>query len=119
MILELQLAFFFLGTHCWKFLQILWLQNGVLGLFFLFILCSLSFRKWLSLIITLWGIVTSASMFVNSKTSLYITRVLLGITEAGLFPGIREFSQSHIEGLFIILRSGLRVQNKDKMFLFL
>lgn len=58
-------------------------------------------------------------MFVNSKASLYITRVLLGITEAGLFPGIREFLPSHIKELFTILHFGLRVRNKDKTYLFL
>lgn len=39
-------------------------------------------------IMVLWGLVSISTMFVTSATQLYIVRVLLGIAEAGFFPGI-------------------------------
>jgi MFS family permease len=35
-----------------------------------------------------WGIVSSLFMFVQGPTSFYILRFLLGVTEAGFFPGV-------------------------------
>ena len=34
-----------------------------------------------------WGLVSMGMMFVTDITSFYIARVLLGIAEAGFFPG--------------------------------
>ncbi len=45
-------------------------------------------RKTLLRIMVLWGIVTSAMMFVRGATHLYVLRFLLGVAEAGFFPGI-------------------------------
>lgn len=45
-------------------------------------------RKWIARILISWGIVTVATSFVNSVTHLYILRFLLGIAEAGFFPGM-------------------------------
>jgi MFS family permease len=45
-------------------------------------------RWWLSRIMVSWGIVAAAFMFVQGPTSFYILRFLLGITEAGFFPGV-------------------------------
>ncbi len=35
-----------------------------------------------------WGVITAATAFVESSTSLYIMRFLLGAAEAGFFPGV-------------------------------
>ncbi|MCP3464867.1 MFS transporter [Bradyrhizobium sp. CCGUVB23] len=45
-------------------------------------------RIWISRILISWGIVATASAFVQSATQLYILRFLLGVAEAGFFPGI-------------------------------
>lgn len=35
-----------------------------------------------------WGLASTAAMFATSLTSLYVLRVLVGVTEAGFLPGI-------------------------------
>lgn len=45
-------------------------------------------RWWLARIMVSWGLVSTAFMFVQGPVSFYILRVLLGITEAGFFPGV-------------------------------
>src|SRR3954465_8516815 len=44
-------------------------------------------RWWLARIMVTWGIVAVAFMFVQGPTSFYILRFLLGVAEAGYFPG--------------------------------
>lgn len=43
---------------------------------------------WISRIMVTWGLVTMGMLLVNSKTSFYIARFLLGVAEAGFYPGI-------------------------------
>ena len=45
-------------------------------------------RRWIARIMISWGILSAAMMFVNSATSFYVLRFLLGLAEAGFFPGI-------------------------------
>ncbi|SFW79029.1 MFS transporter [Amycolatopsis australiensis] len=45
-------------------------------------------RLWLSRIAVSWGIVTVVTGFVANTTHLVIARIVLGIAEAGLFPGL-------------------------------
>lgn len=45
-------------------------------------------RIWISRILITWGIVATATAFVQSATQLYMLRFLLGVAEAGFFPGI-------------------------------
>jgi MFS transporter, ACS family, tartrate transporter len=45
-------------------------------------------RIWIARILVTWGIISSAMMFVNGKPMFYILRFLLGIAEAGFFPGM-------------------------------
>ncbi|TWB02157.1 MFS transporter [Bradyrhizobium stylosanthis] len=45
-------------------------------------------RIWISRILISWGIVATATAFVQSATQLYLLRFLLGVAEAGFFPGI-------------------------------
>ncbi len=44
-------------------------------------------RKWLARIMVTWGIVSLLFTFVQSATQLYWLRFLLGVAEAGFFPG--------------------------------
>ena len=48
-------------------------------------------RWWLARIMVSWGIVSAAFMFVQGPISFYILRFLLGIMEAGFFPGVILF----------------------------
>lgn len=43
---------------------------------------------WLPLIMVAWGIVMIGMGFVQNFTGLFVTRLFLGISEAGLFPGV-------------------------------
>lgn len=45
-------------------------------------------RRWIARIMISWGIISTSMMFVQSPTSFYILRFLLGVAEAGFFPGI-------------------------------
>jgi MFS transporter, ACS family, tartrate transporter len=45
-------------------------------------------RKWIARIMFTWGVLSGGMAFIAGETSFYIVRVLLGIAEAGFFPGI-------------------------------
>lgn len=45
-------------------------------------------RVWIARIMISWGLVSAAMMFVNGPVSFYILRFLLGVAEAGFFPGV-------------------------------
>lgn len=45
-------------------------------------------RRWIARIMLTWGIIAGAITFVPNAGWLYALRVLLGIAEAGFFPGI-------------------------------
>jgi MFS transporter, ACS family, tartrate transporter len=45
-------------------------------------------RLWIARIMVTWGLVASAMMLVHSPWSFYVLRFLLGVAEAGFFPGI-------------------------------
>lgn len=45
-------------------------------------------RKWIARIMISWGVVSAAMIFVKTPTVFYILRFLLGVAEAGFFPGI-------------------------------
>nr|WP_043287296.1 MFS transporter [Paraburkholderia oxyphila] len=45
-------------------------------------------RRWIARIMITWAIVSSLTMFVNGATSFYVLRFLLGVAEAGFFPGV-------------------------------
>ena len=48
-------------------------------------------RKWIARIMFSWGLISGATAFIGGETSFYVVRVLLGIAEAGFFPGIIFF----------------------------
>ncbi|MGV0849115.1 MFS transporter [Mycolicibacterium phlei] len=45
-------------------------------------------RRWLARIMVSWGIVSTAIAFVPNEETLVVLRFLLGVAEAGFFPGI-------------------------------
>ncbi len=45
-------------------------------------------RKTLLRIMVLWGLTAASMMFVSTPTQFYIARFLLGVFEAGFFPGV-------------------------------
>lgn len=68
------------------------------GLFFLsyaacevpsnLLLCRFGAKRWLSRIIFTWGFFAIAMMFVRTALQFYVLRFLLGMAEAGFFPGV-------------------------------
>jgi MFS family permease len=47
-----------------------------------------SARKWICRIMVTWGFMAAATAFVQTPTQFYIVRFLLGVAEAGFFPGV-------------------------------
>lgn len=45
-------------------------------------------RWWMARIMITWGIIAAMFMFVDSETWFYSLRFLLGVAEAGFFPGV-------------------------------
>jgi ACS family tartrate transporter-like MFS transporter len=45
-------------------------------------------RKWIARIMFTWGVLSGGMAFIGGETGFYVVRVLLGIAEAGFFPGI-------------------------------
>ncbi|MFW1645694.1 MFS transporter [Acinetobacter guillouiae] len=52
------------------------------------LLTKIGARKTLSRVMLLWGATSSCMFLVNSETSFYILRFLLGVFEAGFAPGM-------------------------------
>src|ERR1700739_2521419 len=51
------------------------------------ILYKVGAKLWLAFLMIGWGLASMATMFVSGSTSLYLLRMILGIMEAGFFPG--------------------------------
>lgn len=75
-----------------------------------FVLSKVGPRRWIARILMTWGLVSGAMMFVSGEKSFYVLRFLLGMAEAGFFPGIvvylsRWFTASYrgrVTGIFIV-----------------
>src|SRR5262245_13300852 len=50
-----------------------------------------SARKWISRIMISWGIVAGLTAFVRTPFQFYAVRFLLGLAEAGFYPGVIVF----------------------------
>ncbi|MBC3424010.1 MFS transporter [Pseudomonas sp. RW3S2] len=68
-------SIFFIGYACFEVPSNLMLHR-------------LGARVWLCRIMVTWGLVSAAMMFADNATTFYVLRFLLGIAEAGFFPGI-------------------------------
>jgi MFS family permease len=51
------------------------------------ILHKIGAKVWISTLMVCWGLASMATMFVSGSTSFYLLRLLLGVMEAGFFPG--------------------------------
>jgi MFS transporter, ACS family, tartrate transporter len=66
-------------------------------------------RTWIARILLTWGLVAVLTGFVQNAPQLYVARFLLGVAEAGFFPGIlyyltywfRQQQQAQTIGLFL------------------
>jgi ACS family tartrate transporter-like MFS transporter len=45
-------------------------------------------RRWLGPLMLAWGVIAMSTAFVHTRTGLSIVRFLLGVAEAGFFPGL-------------------------------
>jgi len=45
-------------------------------------------KRWIGFLMVTWGTLTAAMMFTTDITSFYIFRFLIGVAEAGFFPGV-------------------------------
>jgi ACS family tartrate transporter-like MFS transporter len=52
------------------------------------VLARIGARRWIARIMITWGVVAAAMMFVRTPLSFYVLRFLLGVAEAGFFPGV-------------------------------
>lgn len=52
------------------------------------ILARIGARRWIARIMITWGVIASCMMFTRGPLSFYALRFLLGVAEAGFFPGI-------------------------------
>ncbi|MDE2577376.1 MAG: MFS transporter [Hyphomicrobiales bacterium] len=67
-------------------------------------------RIWIARIMVTWGIVSAAMALVKGPSSFYLVRFLLGLAEAGFFPGIILYltywwtsaERAKIVGLFMV-----------------
>jgi ACS family tartrate transporter-like MFS transporter len=45
-------------------------------------------RKWIARIMITWGLLSAAMMLVSTPMQFYVLRFLLGVAEAGFYPGV-------------------------------
>jgi MFS transporter, ACS family, tartrate transporter len=54
-------------------------------------LAKIGARVWISIIMAMWGLCSACTALVTGETSFVAVRFLLGIAEAGFFPGVAYF----------------------------
>jgi D-galactonate transporter len=67
-------------------------------------------RRWIARIMLTWGLVSGATAFIQGEYSFYTIRFILGVAEAGFFPGIILYLtywfpaayRARIVGLFMV-----------------
>jgi MFS transporter, ACS family, tartrate transporter len=52
------------------------------------VLARVGARRWIAVIMMVWGLISASMVFVNAPRSFYGLRFLLGAAEAGFFPGM-------------------------------
>jgi ACS family tartrate transporter-like MFS transporter len=52
------------------------------------VLARLGARRWLSLLMVIWGFVSMGTAFVHTEAAYIGARFLLGIAESGFYPGV-------------------------------
>ena len=48
-------------------------------------------RRWIASLMLVWGVLSSSMLWIDSANGFYVLRFLLGVAEAGFFPGILVF----------------------------
>ncbi|MFW0754212.1 MFS transporter [Pseudomonas sp. H11T01] len=56
-------------------------------------------RIWLTRIMLTWGLVATCMAFIQNETHFYILRFLLGVAEAGFFPGVIYYFTRWLPGV--------------------
>ncbi len=51
-------------------------------------------RRWIGLLMVVWGCISASTMFVTTPRSFYTLRFLLGAAEAGFYPGMILYFRS-------------------------
>jgi ACS family tartrate transporter-like MFS transporter len=51
-------------------------------------LARIGARRWIASLVFTWGLVTVSTAFVHGRTDYLVMRCLLGVVEAGFFPGV-------------------------------
>ena len=64
------------------------------------ILRKIGARVWLSVIMAVWGLASAATALVTGETSFVTARFLLGMAEAGYFPGVAWFMTCWFPGRY-------------------
>jgi MFS transporter, ACS family, tartrate transporter len=67
-------------------------------------------RRWIARIMVTWGVISAGMAFVTGSTSFLTMRFLLGLAEAGFFPGILLYltywfpakERARVVGLFMV-----------------
>ena len=52
------------------------------------VLVRVGARVWIACIMAIWGVISASMMFVHGAGTFYALRFLLGVAEAGFFPGV-------------------------------
>jgi len=52
------------------------------------VLTRIGARRWLSILMIVWGLVSMGTAFVHSQSGYITVRFLLGIAESGFYPGV-------------------------------
>jgi ACS family tartrate transporter-like MFS transporter len=51
-------------------------------------------KRWICILMVTWGVVSSCTMFVHTARGFYTLRFMLGLAEAGFFPGVILYLKS-------------------------
>lgn len=73
------------------------------------LLSKVGARRWIARILVTWGIISACTALISGPISFYSVRFLLGVAEAGFFPGIilyltwwfPSYYRSRIVGMFM------------------
>ena len=63
-------------------------------------LAQIGARIWISMIMVTWGICSAGTALITGETSFVLVRFLLGIAEAGFFPGVAYFMTCWFPALY-------------------
>lgn len=71
-------------------------------------------RLWIARVMLTWAVISAAMLFVKSPTAFYVLRFLLGVAEAGFFPGVilyltYWYPSSRRAGILALFMTGIPV----------